>query len=479
MDRQQSLDVLTTISNLSNDEVFSPPALAMKMLDILPEKVWTNPNHKFLDPATKTGIFLREITKRLMVGLKDSIQDSEKRLDHILNNMVYGIGITEFTALMSRRTLYTTKAKERNIKHNNINHSWKNGVCIHCRAQEGKWSRSEDEEAHAYEFIHRDINEIFPNMKFDVIIGNPPYQMTVANSSDRPIYQLFINMAISIRPKYISFIVPSRWMTGGKGLDSFRENMIKSKNFVELHDFINEKECFPDVDINGGVNYFLWDKDHSDECLIKTYSNGGVHESKRYLSHKQLTFFVRHAQQISILNKLGSFFDKMDEIITGQTPFNFTTTFDNFCRKSDTSVKIHTSKGDFEVEENLITRNNHFVDKWKVYVSKANGAATNNGDIISVPFIGHPRSCCNQTYLAVGPFASREEAENCCAYMKTKFVRHLISIKKKTQNANRNVYELVPSQDFSKLWTDEILYDKYKLSQEEIDYIEDSVKEML
>ena len=273
-------DVLLCLANLSNDEVFTPPELANSILDLLPKDIWKNKDAKFLDPVSKSGVFLREITKRLIVGLEDEIPDLQTRVNHILKNQVFGIAITELTSLLSKRTLYCAKSansdksicnefenEDGNIRYKNINHTFKSGKCEFCGANEDVYSRDDDMETHAYEFIHtNNPKEIF-NMKFDVIVGNPPYQLNVGNttgnsSKAKSIYHMFIEQAKKLNPRYLTMIVPSRWMTRSvEGIpDKWIDDMLNENKISVIYDFLNSQDCFPGVQIEGGVNYFLWDR---------------------------------------------------------------------------------------------------------------------------------------------------------------------------------------------------------------------------
>jgi len=264
-------DVLSCLANLSNDEVFTPPHIVNQMLDMLPQELFKDKNSKFLDPATKSGVFLREIAKRLLEGLKDEIPDLQKRIDHIFQNQLYGIAITEMTSLLSRRSVYCSKYPNSkysitsfndvvgNIRYKRINHKFSKNKCIYCGANSLEYSRDISLENYAYELIHNtNPNEVI-NMKFDVIIGNPPYQLSDGGgmgSSALPIYQKFVQQSLKLKPKYLSMIIPARWYTGGRGLDDFRDLFLNDKSLRVIHDFLNEKDCFPSVTIKGGVCYW-------------------------------------------------------------------------------------------------------------------------------------------------------------------------------------------------------------------------------
>ena len=312
-------DVLSCIANLSNDEVFTPPEVANAMLDLLPQELFRDPNTKFLDPACKSGVFLREIAKRLLMGLADQIPDLQQRVDHIFHKQLYGIAITELTSLLGRRSVYCSKYPnskysvsrfedvQGNIRFKNTQHVWKNGKCVFCGASEqeyGKAKRGDGLESHAYEFIHTTRPEDIFKMKFDVIIGNPPYQLNDGGNSKsaKPIYQLFIQQAEKLRPRYLSMVIPSRWFTGGKGLNEFRRKMLSDRHVRQLVDYENFKDIFPGVDLAGGACYFLWDRDNPGECDVSNFVDGHLITEARYLN--EFDVFIRSNRALSIVRKV-------------------------------------------------------------------------------------------------------------------------------------------------------------------------------
>ena len=336
-------DVLSCLANLSNDEVFTSPELANRMLDLLPQELFSSKTSTFLDPATKSGVFLREIAKRLIKGLENEIPDLQTRINHIFTKQIFGLGITELTSLLARRSLYCSRSANHqyalctefddpqgNIFYSPLQHSWENGRCLHCGASQQVYDREEHLESHAYAFIHQPIQEIIPNcpMKFDVIIGNPPYQLSDGGgmgSAASPIYQFFIQQAIQLNPENLIMIVPSRWFSGGRGLDEFRQEMMNDKRLKEIHDFPNSSDVFSGVEIKGGVNYFHWKKDYSGDCLIKTFNKSEcISEMERPLKEEGLDTFIRYNNAISILRKVRAFQeDSFSELISANDPFGF------------------------------------------------------------------------------------------------------------------------------------------------------------
>lgn len=523
--RNRNPDVLTCIANLSNDEVFTPPELANQMLDMLAEEwatdndganLWANKDVKFLDPFTKSGVFLREATSRLINGLQHEIPDLQQRVDHILTNQIYGIGITRLTSLLARRSLYCSKyangkhsvAKSFKNEHGNIwfervEHNWDDGKCVFCSASRATLDRGDDLETHAYAFIHTNnikerINELFgAEMQFDVIIGNPPYQLNDGGygTSAAPIYQMFVEQAKALEPRYLSMVIPSRWFAGGKGLDEFRETMLTDTRLRSINDFLSASDVFPGVGLKGGVCYFLWDRDNPGLCNVSThFKDWPVSNQTRALMENGADVFIRFNEGLTILQKVAAIetaqtdnltfptSKRFDELVSSRKPFAFETTFKGRKTRRAGDVLIYQNGGTGYVSREEITANTELIDKWKIYIGRA-APGTGNRDtyphkILSTPFIGEPGSICSETYLCIGPFETQTEAESALSYLTCRLTRLLILLHKPSQDTTRKVYTFVPKQSWDRKWTDQDLYMKYGISQAEAEFIEKVVRPM-
>ena len=494
-------DVLSCIANLSNDEVFTPPELANKIIDMLPQELFENPDTTFLDPCCKSGVFLREIAKRLIKGLEQQIPDLEKRLEHIFSKQLFGIAITELTSLLSRRSVYCSKfpssefsayqfsedKPQGNIIYRRIQHTWSAGKCIYCGASKSEYDRGADLETHAYQFIHNlDVKKLF-NMKFDVIIGNPPYQLSDGGSgtgiSALPLYDKFIAQALRLNPRYLSMIIPARWYAGGRGLNDFRNRMLNNNHLKVLVDYSKSRDCFEGVDIAGGVCYFLYDSQHEGQCQVTNCLGSERDTVERSLS--EFPILVRYNKAVNIIRKV-----KIETVFLSDTGFTSNPFgFRSFVRGYETkdanhSIALVTSGGVNYISEDIIGKNKNEVRKFKVCFGKinpdrggVNGTAINY-NVINKPFITPPNEIISETYLLIKTFEDSEKANNCITYLKTKFSRFLILMSMSSMNITNSNLMFVPLQDFSKPWTDDELYAKYGLNEEEIAFIESMIRPM-
>jgi len=493
-------DVLSCLANLSNDEVFTPPEIVNQMLDMLPQELFKNPDTTFLDPACKTGVFLREIAKRLIKGLEPQFPDLQERIDHIFHKQLFGIAITELTSLLSRRGIYCSKypnsdfsvtkfdTAQGNIRFKRIDHAWQGGKCIYCGANKEQYDRGEELETHAYEFIHTENLEKLFNMKFDVIIGNPPYQLSDggAQASAKPIYHLFVEQAKKLKPRYLSMIIPARWYAGGKGLDNFRNSMLNDNSLRVIHDFVDASDCFSGVEIKGGVCYFLWDREDKGLCKIYTHKRNEITSiMERPLLENNCDTFIRYNESISILRKILCAKEKSfsDTVFSAKT-FGYRTYFTDFDIKDESGIKyqkdlilLYANHSKGYMYRNSFELGCEYLDCWKIFIPEAVGSGNMETDVLN-PILGAPKSACTETYIMNGPYKSEEEATNAISYIKTKFFHFMLGLKKNTQHTTKSVYQFVPLQDFSKPWTDEELYKKYALTQEEIDFIESMIRPM-
>ena len=524
--RAHNPDVLTCIANLSNDEVFTPPEFANRMLETLAEawaadhggaNIWADKRVRFLDPCTKSGVFLREITTRLTAGLAAEIPDLDERVNHILTQQVYGIGITNLTSLLARRSLYCLKyatskhsiaksfaGDDGNIWFQRTEHTWVGEKCSFCGASKQILDRGEGLETHAYAFIHTDdiktrVAELFGgDMQFDVIIGNPPYQLADGGgtgTSATPIYNSFVEQAKKLQPRFLAMVIPSRWFTGGKGLDDFRQSMLEDNRLRSIDDYVIASDVFPGVALKGGVCYFLWERDNRGPCRVTTYfKDESPSTTIRQLLEKGADVFIRYNEGLSILNKVVAVESgasdslllpdctRFDQLVSTRKPFGLNSTFRGKTAEGANDVLVYQNGGKGYLPKAAVATGKNLIDKWKVFVGFA-APGTGNKDtyphkIISTPFVGEPGSIASETYLCIGPFDSKAEAESVLSYLSCRLTRLLILLHKPSHNTTRRVYAFVPTQEWTQRWTDEDLYEKYGITSDEIAFIEKVVRPM-
>jgi len=503
-------DVLSCLANLSSDEVFTPPQLVNRILDMLPTDLWSDKKSTFLDPGCKSGVFLREIAKRLDKALETQIPNRQKRMNHIFKNQLFGLAITELTALLSRRSLYCSKTANGkysvcegfdnpngNIRLARVNHEWKNGQCLFCGASQAEYDREKELETHAYEFIHTKGPEEIFKMKFDVIVGNPPYQLDTGGfgRQAKPIYQLFVQQAKKLKPRFLTMIIPSRWFAGGMGLDEFRESMLSDNRLRSIDDYLCASDAFPGVGLKGGVCYFLWERDNPGPCQVTThFKDWPISTVSRPLLEKGVDVFIRFNQGLTILKKvvaveMGSSESldlpeakKFMNLVSSIGAFGLDSTFRGKEQNSGNDLKVYRNGGVGYIARSKISKERSVFDKWKVFIGRA-APGTGNKDtyphkIISTPFIGEPGSISSWTYMYIGPFDSKNQAESVLSYLACRLTRFLILLHKPSQDTTRKVYTFVPTQKWTKRWTDENLYAKYGISASEIAFIEKVVRPM-
>lgn len=490
-------DILSCLANLSNDEVFTPPNLVNEILDMLPQELFENKETTFLDPVTKSGVFLREIAKRLNDGLKDQIPDQQQRINHIFTKQLYGIAITELTALLARRSTYCTKkangeysictnfdSEQGNIKYDRLQHTWENGKCTYCGASEEVYSRTEVLETYAYQFIHTDEPQNIFNMKFDVIIGNPPYQLSDGGHgrSASPIYHKFVEQAKKLKPRYLTMIIPARWYAGGKGLDEFRNEMLNDDRIRKLVDFENSNEVFPGVDIAGGICYFLWDRDKKGICEITNQYDGKRVASERSLN--EFDIFIRHSKAVPVIRKIIDIENPkhfLNKVISSRKPFNLSTNY-NPTKKG---IPCHFTQriGLQHADPTDVSDRFKVKDKWKLLIPPAPIAGQTD---FSKPvgfyyeqntLIAKPGEICTESWLVAFASSSKEQVENFKSYLLTKTVRFLLLQTVVSQHVTREKFEFIPHLvEYNRVYTDDILRKRWNISDEEWDFIDSKIK---
>ena len=326
-------------------------------------------------------------------------------------------------------------------------------------------------------------NEWGGNMKFDVIIGNPPYQLGDGGygTSALPISQQFVEQAIKLNPKYLSMIMPARWYSGGKGLDDFRDQMLHDTRIRRIVDYPEAIDAFQGVQIKGGVMYFLWDRDNRGNVTVSTFKKDKIISTmERSLLEKGATTFIRYNEAVRILEKVQTKNENsLSKSISSSKPFGLRTFYKGKKAPFKDSVTLYQNGGVGYVNKTEIATNRDLVGQWKVLIpALGSGSDSFPHPILGQPFVVKPNSACTETYIVAGHFDSEEESRNLAKYISTRFLRFLVLLRKNSQHATAKVYQFVPVQDFSQEWTDEKLYKKYDLTKDEIAFIESMIRPM-
>ncbi|MGW9111872.1 Eco57I restriction-modification methylase domain-containing protein [Microbacterium sp. NPDC055683] len=494
--RRHIPDILDTLAQLSNDEVPVRPKVARAMLDLLPAEVWTDPTLRWLDPGLKSGVLLREAAQRLLIGLAAWEPDFEKRREHIFRNMLFGLPITEVTALVGRRSLYYTRdassdlsvvkfdTPEGNLPFIQGQHSFNGKGRCRCGATT-KLERGEKREAHAYAFNHGKFPpKEMEDMKFDVIVSNPPFQLedNGHSASATPIYHHFVQRAIEMNPRYVVMITPSRWFAGGKGLDKYRDRMLNDRHLKVLVDYPKLYDAFPGVKIRGGVSYFLWDREHDGPCKVQTVWDGKPVGPAVERKLNVYDVLVRRNEAVPILEKVRAKNEPtLDQRVSSRKPFGYPTNFHGSKSPAGISepVTLYGSQRVSFVERATVPQNTAWIGEWKVLVTAVQGtSAAVETQFLGRPIVAGADTACTETYLVTGRFDNNVDATRYAAYLRTRFVRFLVSLRKSTQHATRDVYAFVPDIPLDREWTDKDLYERYALAPAEIEFIESQVREM-
>lgn len=469
-------------------EIVTTQKVVKSMVDMLPLEVW-NSKTTFLDMACKGGEYLREIYDRLMESeiLQAEFPNIIERSNHILKNQVYGIALSQVSL---ERTTKKLLGEDRNLRviPNYIDKLKNKGEC-----KEVKKLRDTRR-------IGEVLNEEFGrDMKFDVVIGNPPYQENTGGGNGggaNTLYDKFVLHGIELADKYVSFITPARWYTDESRVKDLKNKLISTRNMRELHDFPNTDEVFNGVYIMGGVCHYLYDKSYDGLCKVVEHRDGTVVESSRYLMEDFSDIFIRNKEAVGLVGKVVTREDflSISACIQDYNIFKLRSyEKGNIIPTEDSNIMLYytgnnTKGGSYGyITSGEIGGGEHFIDKHKIFINSVSDNMLGFPyKVLYKAFYGAPGTVCNESYLMIGPIMGPEYADSIIKYLATKFVRALVLQRKTSQLAYKRVYKFVPLQKFNDEdgidWSqtvadiDKQLYKKYGLSQEEIDYIERTIK---
>ena len=470
----------------SHTEMLNEPRLVDR--GSVTNRVFMGPDTRILELNSKSGLYplymaysiwrerCREWERQGFFEVdKMTIEEEQLAWDDVIANNIFVVCKTPMAVSITKRTL----TGFRDVKQ--VNARYYAGLVETLKTNPESFTK---DVVRGQFFWHN--KNVEKEMKFNAIVGNPPYQVNIGTKKENYgmlIFQEFVNAAKRLAPQYVSMIFPSRWFTGGRGLEEFRTNMLSDKRLKTIVDYVDAKEIFPSADVSGGINYILWDKEYQGLCDFTYRHNGKSSYQKRNLN--EYPIFIRRNEALDIIRKVVAHNEKMvEENVSSQTPFGFVTTYRGATEAFEGSIPLHTSGGITYVSRQDVTRNPQWIDKYKVVFSKATcehaGTPDRSGKyrVFSGLRMLKPEEICTQSYLIGSTFDTEEETLNCISYFKTKFVRFLIIQLVTSQDMSADRFHFVPIQDYSEPWTDEKLYTKYGITPDEQAYIESLIKPM-